>query len=313
MAAKDYYKILGIEKNATPEQIKKAFRKLALKFHPDKNKGDKGAEEKFKEVNEANSVLIDPEKRKLYDQYGEHWEQAQQGGAAGSRPGGATGRQRQGGQQPPFSFDASDFENDDRFEDLFSQFFGGAQGGRGRAPRTRNGADMEAEVQISLEDAFGGITRMLSLGNSAEQYRLTLKKGVREGQQFRLRGKGHPGVNGGKTGDLMLNIRIAPHPRYTRTGNDLRCKQSVDLVTAVLGGKTRIQTLHGEKIMTLQPGTQYGAVLRMRGLGMPVYDSPETYGDLYVEIQVDIPRQLSAEEHELFSKLASLQRPINDL
>ncbi len=308
MASKDYYKTLGIEKNASAEDIKKAYRKQALLYHPDKNKGDKIAEEKFKAVNEANSVLIDPEKRKLYDQYGENWEQVQQGGAAGKRQGGPTGRQRPGGQQPPFSFDASDFENDDRFEDLFSQFFGGAQGGRGRAPRARNGGDMEAEVQISLEDAFEGMSKMLSLGNTSEQYRLTLKKGVREGQQFRLRGKGQPGVNGGKTGDLLLNVRIAPHPRYTRTSNDLRCKQTVDLVTAVLGGKARVQTMHGEKIMTLQPGTQNGAVLRMRGLGMPVYDALDKYGDLYVEIMVEIPRELSIEEKELFEQLAKLKQ-----
>ncbi len=311
MASKDYYKTLGIEKKASSEDIKKAYRKLALQYHPDKNKGDKIAEEKFKAVNEANSVLIDPEKRKLYDQYGEQWEQVQQGGAGGSRQGGPTGKQRQGKQQPPFSFDASDFENDDRFEDLFSQFFGGTQAGRGRATRARNGADMEAEVQISLEDAFEGMSRMLSLGNASEQYRLTLKKGVREGQQFRLRGKGQPGASGGKTGDLLLNVRIAPHPRYIRTGNDLRCKQTVDLVAAVLGGKTRVQTMHGEKIMSLQPGTQNGAVLRMRGLGMPVYDVVDNYGDLYVEIIVEIPHTLTPEEHELFSQLAQLKAPSN--
>ncbi|MDO8367326.1 MAG: J domain-containing protein [Saprospiraceae bacterium] len=305
MASKDYYKTLGIEKNASPEDIKKAYRKLALQYHPDKNKGDKSAEEKFKAVNEANSVLIDPEKRKLFDKYGENWEQVQQGGPAGGGNGGAAGRQRSTRQQPPFSFDASDFENDERFEDLFSQFFGGTQGGRGRTSRPRNGADAEAEVQISLEDAFSGMTRMLSLGT--EQYRLTLKKGVREGQQFRLRGKGQPGTNGGKTGDLLLNIRIAPHPRYTRTGNDLRCKQSVDLVTAVLGGKARVPTLHGEKVMTLQSGTQNGAVLRMRGLGMPVYDTLDKYGDLYVEIAVEIPRELSAKERELYEALMAVK------
>lgn len=309
MASKDFYKILGIAKNASSEDIKKAYRKMALQYHPDKNKGDKIAEEKFKAVNEANSVLIDPEKRKLYDQYGDQWEQVQQGGQAGNQQGGQAGRQRTRPQQPPFAFDASDFENDERFEDLFSQFFGGQA--RGRTPRTRNGANMEAEVEISLEDAFSGMSRMLSLGT--EQYRLTLKKGVREGQQFRLRGKGQPGQNGGKAGDLLLNIRIAPHPRYARTGNDLRCKQSVDLVTAVLGGKARVQTMHGEKIMTLLPGTQYGSTVRMRGLGMPVYDVPGTFGDLYVEILVEIPRELSEKERELFGQLAKLKAPKIDI
>ena len=306
MASKDFYKTLGIEKNATSEDIKKAYRKLALQYHPDKNKGDKIAEEKFKAVNEANSVLIDPEKRKLYDQYGENWEQVQQGGPAGSRQGGQAGRQRTTRQQPPFSFDASDFENDERFEDLFSQFFGGSTGGRGRGTRARNGSNLEAEVQISLEDAFNGISQMLSIGTE-EQYRLTLKKGVREGQQFRLRGKGQAGQNGGKNGDLLLNIRILAHPRYTRTDNDLRCKQSVDLVTAVLGGKARVQTMHGEKMMTLQQGTQNGVVLRMRGLGMPVYDAVDKFGDLYVEILVEIPRQISEAEMELYEQIKKLK------
>ncbi|MFN0216953.1 MAG: DnaJ C-terminal domain-containing protein [Saprospiraceae bacterium] len=306
MASKDYYKILGIEKSASPEDIKKAFRKLALQYHPDKNKGDKVAEEKFKAVNEANSVLIDPEKRKLYDRYGDQWEQVQQGGSAGQRPGGGSGRPRQGYQPPPFTFESSDFENDERFEDLFSQFFGGSMGGRGRGGRARNGANIEAEVQIKLEDAFTGISQMVNIGAN-EQYRLTLKKGVGEGQQFRLSSKGQPGQSGGKNGDLLLNIRIAPHPRYIRTGNDLRCKQSVDLLSAVLGGKVRVQTMHGEKVMTLQAGTQNGSVLRMRGMGMPVYDTVDKFGDLYVEISVDIPRQLSSEQQALYEQLAALK------
>lgn len=306
MATKDYYKILGLDRNASQDDIKKAFRKLALQYHPDKNKGDKTAEEKFKAVNEANSVLIDPEKRKLYDRYGENWEQMQQGGPAAGRPGGNNGRQRPQWQQPPFTFETSDFENDERFEDLFSQFFGGSMGGRSRGPRLRNGANLEAEIQVSLEEAFAGMSKMVSIG-SGEQYRLTLKKGVQEGQQFRLRGKGQPGQNGGKDGDLLLNIRIAPHPRYTREGDNLRCKQRVDLVTAVLGGKARVQTLHGEKIMNLTAGTQPGTVLRMRGLGMPVYDKPGSFGDLYVEIQVNIPNSLTPQEKELFERLAALQ------
>jgi curved DNA-binding protein len=166
---------------------------------------------------------------------------------------------------------------------------------------------MEAKVQISLEDAFEGMSRMLSLGSGSEQYRLTLKKGVREGQQFRLRGKGQAGINGGKTGDLMLNVRIASHPRYTRTGNDLHCKQTVGLITAVLGGKARVPTLHGEKMMTLAPGTQNGAILRMKGLGMPVYDAVDKFGDLYVEILVEIPRELSGAERALYEQLAALK------
>lgn len=302
MAHQDFYKTLGVERNATPEQIKKAYRKQAVKFHPDKNKGDKAAEEKFKAANEANTVLSDPEKRKKYDQFGEHWEQPQYAESAPPRSRGPNpaGRQQSRQQGSPFSFDGGGFENAEGYEDVFSQFFGQQSG----AKRARNGENLEAEAIISLEEAFSGTERSLSLGN--ETHKLSLKKGVRDGQQFRLRGKGQPGQNGGKTGDLLVNIRLAPHPRYSRTGNDLRCQQPVELLTAVLGGKTRVQTLHGEKMMTLQPGTQNGATLRMRGLGMPDYDRPEVFGDLLVEVLVKIPVKLSPEARDLYGKLAAL-------
>lgn len=311
MAYKDYYKILGITKSATTEEIKKAFRKLAKQYHPDKNKGDKTAEEKFKEVNEAHDVLSNPEKRARYDEFGENWEymqQRQNNGGAGSR-----GRARStGGGRPDFSFDATDFENDDRVEELLRQFFGGQFSGskfRGNAGQRNFGAvdgnDLQAEVHISLEEAMKGSARMLSLGT--EQHRLNLKKGVRDGQQFRLRGKGQPGRNGGKPGDLLVTVRINPQPRYTRTGNDLRCLQHIDLLTAVLGGKIQISTLHGDKIMSVPAGTQNGATLRMRGLGMPDYENPTVFGDLYVDITVDIPKQLSPEERSLYTQLAQLK------
>ena len=303
MAFKDYYKILGVEKNATAAEIKKAYRKLAVQHHPDKNKSDPKAESRFKDINEANSVLSDPDKRKRYDEFGENWERVQQENPAGNTARSASGRQR-AKQYQQHTFDQNDFENDERFDDLFSSFFGRAQSGN---TRPRQGDNLEADVQITLEEAFAGVTRILSLDQ--EQHRLNLKKGVREGQQFRLRGKGHRGQNGGKNGDLLITVRTAHHPRYTRSGNDLFCQQSVDLITAVLGGKARIQTLHGEKMMSLLPGTQYGTSLRMRGLGMPDYSEPTTFGDLYVEVLVTIPRQLSQEERELFEKLARLKQP----
>lgn len=303
MAHKDFYQTLGVDKKATPDQIKKAYRKLAVKFHPDKNAGDKAAEEKFKAANEANGVLSDPEKRKKYDQFGEHWEQPQYAETASERPrANPFSRQRQA-QQPGghFSFDASDFEDDDRFEGAFRQFFEQQSG----AKRAQQGENVEADVPINLDEAFSGSARTLAFNH--ETHKLTLKKGVRDGQQFRLRGKGQPGQNGGKSGDLLVNIRIAPHARYARTGNDLRCQQSVELLTAVLGGKTRVQTLHGEKMMALAAGTQYGAVLRMRGLGMPVYDQPDVFGDLFVEVLVQMPRQISEAERGLFEQLAALK------
>lgn len=305
--AKDFYQILGVARNATPEEIKKAYRKLARQYHPDKNKGDKAAEEKFKEANEANDVLSDPEKRKRYDEFGENWEymqhRQQQGGARGSDGGRSHTFDPSGGG---FTFDASGFDGDENMEDILRQFFGGGQARSGRRSFGADGRDLQAEVAISLEDAFHGAARIIDLGG--EQHRLTLKKGVREGQQFRLRGKGQPGRNGGKPGDLLVSIRIEPHPRYTRTGNDLRCSQSIDLVTAVLGGKTTVQTLHGSKVMTIPAGTQNGASLRMRGLGMPDYDHPNTHGDLYLDIHVAIPSQLSTEERALYQRLAELRQ-----
>lgn len=175
-----------------------------------------------------------------------------------------------------------------------------------RDNRAQNGENVEADVRATLEEAFSGSSRTLSFGN--ETHQLTLKKGFRDGQQFRLRGKGQSGQNGGKNGDLLVNIRLAPNARYARTGNDLRCQQSVELLTAVLGGKTRVQTMHGEKMMTLQAGTQYGATMRMRGLGMPDYDRPEVFGDLLVEVRVRIPKQLSEAERGLFEQLAALKQ-----
>ncbi len=302
MAHKDFYKTLGVEKKATPDQIKKAYRKLAVRYHPDKNKNEKGAEAKFKEVNEANSVLSDPEKRKRYDAFGEHWEHPQYNEPTPEKQREHFyARQQTGRQGNPFTFKASSFEDDERYEDIFSQFFARQQADT----MARNGENMEAEMQATLEEAFTGTSRIFVLGK--EQHRLTLKKGVRNGQQLRLRSKGQPGKNGGKPGDLLINIRIATHPRYTRTGNDLRCQQSVDLLTAVLGGKTSVQTLHGEKMMNLQAGTQYGATMRMRNLGMPDYEQPAVFGDLYVEVLVRIPSQLSEEERELYGKLAALK------
>jgi curved DNA-binding protein len=309
VASKDFYKILGVDKKASAAEIKKAYRKLAILHHPDKNKGDKKAEEKFKEANEANGVLSDPEKRKKYDQFGENWENPPQSDPRG-HPQNRQSYQQQGGNQgQSFTFDNNDFENDPRFEDVFSQFFGG---GRSRSNANgRDGTDIEAEVQTTLEDAFAGVTRILALDQ--EQHKLTLKKGVRDGQQFRLRGKGNPGQGNGKSGDLLVNIRILPHLRYTRTDNDLRCQQAIDLTTAVLGGKARVVTLHGEKMMTLQAGTQFGTTLRMRGLGMPLYDNPTVFGDLYVEVLVRIPSTLSVEERDLYEKLKKYNDTANNV
>lgn len=316
MAFKDYYKILGVEKSASPADIKKAYRKLAKQYHPDKNQGDKRLEGKFKEVNEANDVLSDPDKRRRYDQFGENWEHMKEGGneQAGGRGqggGGGFGRRPSGESGGGgFSFDAHDFENDNQYEDLLRNFFGNQfQGGAGFGrTRPQKGEDTEAEAQITLEESFLRTTRVFDLDKS--EHSLVLRKGVKDGAQFRLRGKGRPGRQGGKNGDLLVTVRILPHHRFTRTGNDLRCTHHVDLYTAVLGGKARVQTLHGDKMMTIPAGTQYGSLLRMRGMGMPDYNHPNDFGDLFIEVTVDIPRNLSPEALDLFKQLAELQHPI---
>ncbi len=315
MAFKDYYKVLGVEKNASSADIKKAYRKLAKQYHPDKNPGDKKSEEKFKEANEANDVLSDPDKRRRYDQFGENWEYMKEG-SGGQAPSGAQ-RSRGGFDRGSFdeasggtfSFDAHDFENDSQYEDLLRNLFGRQFSGRGGAgfgnTAAQKGEDTGAEVWITLEESFSGLTRVFDLEKS--RHRLALRKGVKEGTQFRLRGKGQPGRMEGKNGDLIVTVRIMPHHRFTRNGNDLRCTHHLNLYTAVLGGKARVQTLHGDKMMAIPPGTQYGSVLRMRGMGMPDYESPNSFGDLFVEAVIEIPQHLSPEALDLFKKLAELK------
>jgi curved DNA-binding protein len=301
MASKDFYKTLGVDRKATAEQIKKAYRKLALQYHPDKNIGNKAAEDKFKEANEANTVLSDPEKRKKYDQFGEHWEQPNQGGQESARTRPNTSQQASGRQAGRASFDENSSHDGWHYEDAFRQFFEGHQNGN----QARNGENIEADVPISLEEAFSGVARTLTFGNESRV--LTLKKGVSDGHQFRLRGKGHPGQGGGKYGDLLVNIRITPNVKYIRIGDDLRCKQSIELLTAVLGGKVPVYTLHGDKIMQVKAGTQHGATLRMRGLGMPIYDRIDAFGDLYVEVQLHVPTTLTETELSLYKQLAALK------
>ena len=308
MTYKDYYKVLGVPSTATPEEIKKAYRVLAQKHHPDKTKGDKTSEDKFKEVNEANEVLSDPEKRKKYDQFGSEWKNYQE---SGGQPGGfdwskyAAG---QGGQTHRTS--SEDFNSmfgeggaGDIFELLFGQH-GGSR--RGRRNAALKGEDLNAETTLSLEEAYKGSTRLIEL--DGQTIRVTIKPGIADGQDLRIPGKGAPGMNGGPGGDLYLTIRITPHPEFDRKGNDLHRDLPVDLYTAVLGGKTQVKTLKGAVNMNIPTGTQTGAELRLKGLGMPVYGKKDEYGNLFVKVVVQIPQNLSEGEIELFKKLAMLRK-----
>ncbi len=307
MTYKDYYRDLGVGKTATPSEIKKAYRKLANKYHPDKAKGDKAAEEKFKEINEANEVLSDPVKRKKYDQFGADWKHYEE---AGAQPGGfdwskyasGGGRQtnRTGARESGTTF--TDAGVGDLFEMLFGQQGGQRPGRRGVVIR---GEDLETETILSLEEAYHGTTRLIQL--NGQTIKVTIKPGVADQQMLRIAGKGGSGSSGGPNGDLYLTIKVAAHPEYRRKGNDLHRNLPLELYTAVLGGKTHIKTLKGKVALNVPKGTPNGTELRLRGLGIPLYAKKNKFGNLIVKVEIVLPEQLSEEEIELFKKLAALR------
>lgn len=299
MEYKDYYKTLGIEKSASQDEIRKAFRKLAVKYHPDKNPGDKKAEERFKEINEANEVLSDPDKRKKYDQLGANWKQYEQ---AGYQPG-ARGQQGNPFGQYQYEGDPSEFFGDEGFSDFFSQFFGGG-GSRTRGSqrqRARAGHDYQAETELTLEEAYHGATRVINL--DGQKIRISTKPGAYDGQLLRIKSKGAAGIGGGPAGDLYVRLRIAPHLKFKRDGDDLIKTKTIDLFTAVLGGKTEVQTMKGRLKMNVPAGSQPGQTLRLKGHGMPVNGKPNEFGDLLVKLNVEIPKNLSDKQREMFEKL----------
>ncbi|HEX7414483.1 MAG TPA: J domain-containing protein, partial [Bacteroidia bacterium] len=295
MDYKDYYKVLGIDKKASQDEIKKAYRALAVKHHPDKNSGNKEAEEKFKLANEANEVLSNPEKRKKYDELGENWQQyernANQGG--GNPFGGASG-----GQQYYSGGEASEFS------DFFEQFFAGRTGGAGRGQgRSANfkGGDYETEMEITLEEAYQGTSRIIQLEN--EKLKITTKPGAYTDQRLRIKGKGAKGSSEQHHGDLFVRIKIKQHPQFIRKGDDLYINHTIDLYTALLGGETIVNTLSGQVKIKIAEGTQNGKSIRLKGKGMPVYEKPTLFGDLYVQLQVQIPEKLTDKQKELFQQL----------
>lgn len=319
MEYKDYYKILGVSKNATQDEIKKAFRKLAVKYHPDKNAGDKTAEAKFKEINEANEVIGDAAKRRKYDELGSNWNNYQQGSSQGQ--GGFDwgkyqqqyGGQQGGGQQYSTNFGdfSSSFGGGGGFSDFFEAFFGGAgfgggkQKGSGRRQALK-GEDMQAELLVSLDDAYNGSEKVFEI--SGQTIKLKLKKGVADGQILKLAGKGYPGHNNGQNGDLLLNIKVAKHPLYNRIDDDLYMDLPLDIITAVLGGKLDVITLKGKIKISIPPETSNGKTLRLSGLGMPKYGKDSQHGDLFVKIDLQTPKNLTPEEKKLFEELAELRK-----
>ncbi len=313
MEYKDYYKILGVSKSASQDEIKKAYRKLALKYHPDKNPDDKKAEERFKDVGEAYEVLKDPEKRKKYDQLGANWKQFEhagagsQGGFDWSQFGGRGGRRTYYYEGDPGDIFS---ETGSGFSDFFKAFFGDMGGGRHSQrftdQRVYKGQDLQAEMEITLLEAYHGTSRILNV--NGQKLRITTKPGAYTGQELRIRGKGQPGKGGGERGDIYIKIKVLPDNAYTREGNDLVMNARIDLYTAVLGGKIAVNTLAGKVNVTVLPGSQPGSRLRLKGKGMPVYGKSGIYGDLYIRLNINIPKNLSRKEKELFEKLRDLNQ-----
>jgi curved DNA-binding protein len=308
MNYKDYYSVLGVSKEASADEIKKAYHKLAIKYHPDKTRGDKAANEKFKEINEANQVLSDPEKRKKYDQFGADWKHyeeagAQQGGFDWSKYASGGGAQKQ--RMSADEFESMFAAGDDI--DLFELLFGG-RGGRSRGRRSAafKGDDLNAETTLSLEEAYHGSTRLIQL--DGQTIRVTIPPGIADGQVLRISGKGMAGMGSGPPGDLYLTVRIAPHSEFHRKGNDLHRDMPVELYTALLGGKALAKTLKGAVKVDIPKETPTHKVLILRGLGMPVFGKKNAFGDLFVTVDIHMPDHLTEQETDLFGKLAALRK-----
>ena len=330
MDFKDYYQTLGVSKTASDKELKQAYRKLARKHHPDVNPGDKAAEAKFKEINEAYEVLGDPEKRRKYDELGANWrmyEQAQQqgGGWPGGNPfgggaGGAWTINMGGGPAGGYRTMSEEemheiFGNEDPFSDFFKTFFGGggaqrdAQRGRSRA-RSQKGRDIEHEVELTLEEAFHGATRRISIkqGGHARSVDVRIPPGVKDSSRVRAAGEGESGANGGASGDLYLRVKLKPHALFERDGNDLRAKVAVPVTTAVLGGEANVPTITGSVRLKIPETTQNGQVFRLKGHGMPLLGKGAERGDLYAAVEIQLPRAVGKDERQHWEALQKLER-----
>jgi DnaJ-class molecular chaperone len=331
MEFKDYYSTLGVPKTASDKDLKQAFRKLARKYHPDVNPGDKTSESKFKEINEAYEVLGDSDKRKKYDELGANWrayENMPPGGRAGfgGQPGWNVnfgGQSAGGGYRTMTEEEMREmFGDGNPFSDFFTTFFGGAGGaggggdvrggpGRGGRGRARPGRDIEQELQLGLDDAYNGAMRRLTmrLDGQARSVDVRIPAGVGDGSRVRVAGEGEPGSGGGPAGDLYFRIRLTPHPDFERKGQDLYRRVQIPLTTAVLGGEVNVQTLAGKSLrLKVPPATQNGQVFRLKSHGMPVVGKPGEYGDLFATADVQLPRQLTPEQRAHFEALQKLER-----
>src|SRR5262245_45158897 len=323
MDFKDYYSTLGVAKTATAKEIKQAYRKLARKHHPDVNPGDKVAEAKFKEINEAYEVLGDPEKRTKYDELGANWRMYEQQARSGGQPFGGWGPAPGGGGATYRTMTPEEMEelfgDSNPFSDFFTTFFGGGEAGfggatggreaRGARSRKRAGRDIENEIELGLEDAYHGATRRLIMRHDgqAKHVDVRIPAGVTDGSRVRVSGEGEQGVGGAESGNLYLRVRLAPHPVFERKGRDLYVTSAVPLMTAVLGGEANVQTLSGKPArLRIPPLTQNGQLFRLKGYGMPAVGKPDETGDLYARVDVQLPTRLSEQEREHFEALKKL-------
>lgn len=293
MAFIDYYKILGINKNASESEIKKAYRKLARKYHPDLNPNDKDAERKFKEANEANEVLSNPENRKKYDKYGKDWKHAEEFEKAEQQQK-AYSRQRR----------AADPFGDSDHSDFFRSMFGGGSSRRSTGGVKFKGQDFNADLHLDIRDIYETHKRTLTV--NGKNIRLTIPAGVKNDQVIKIRGQGGEGIGGGPRGDLLIRFVITNDTNFKRDGNNLYTTKPIDLYTAVLGGEITAETFTGKVKLKVKPETQNGTKVKLKGKGFPVYKKEGVYGDLYITYQVKIPGNLSAKEKELFEELAKL-------
>lgn len=308
MAYIDYYGVLGVDKAATADEVKKAYRKLARQYHPDLHPNDESAKKKFQQINEANEVLSDPEKRKKYDQYGaqygENWEHAEQYEQSRKQQnaGGGFGGFDNGGSWNTYTSDESGGFGGTDFSDFFQSMFGGGERKSGSRSAAFRGQDYNAEFSLGLREASVTHKQEISIGE--KKIRITIPAGVSNGQQIRLKGYGAAGINGGPAGDLYITFNIAEDPEFKRVGDDLYVTKDVNLYTAVLGGEAIVSTLDGQVKLKLAAGTQNGAKVRLQGKGFPKYRQEGQHGDLYITWNVKIPQNLTPAQQELFEQLA---------
>jgi curved DNA-binding protein len=292
----DYYKVMGVDKSATSDDIKNAYRKLARKLHPDLNPDDKEANKKFQQLNEANEVLGDPEKRKKYDKYGKDWEHGEE--YEKYRQSHQQSRQQSSGNDFSGSFEGGDFS------DFFDSMFGGQ--GRGRGHARYKGQDIRAELNLTLREAYTTYKQTFSV--NGKSIRITIPAGVENGQVIKLAGQGGQGTNGGPNGDLYITFTVADIPGFKRLGNDLYSVKDIDIYTAVLGDDIMVDTMDGKIKLKVAPETQNGVKVRLKGKGFPVYKKEGSFGDLYVTYNVTLPTKLTEKQKELFTELAKLSK-----